>query len=75
MTQNKRRGGALLITIGVLASLVAILVATTATEQVTLKGIGNRTAARRAKLMAEAGIQQALATPGHAKHDANDPAR
>jgi type II secretory pathway component PulK len=55
-------GGALLLTIGVMASLVAILVAAAATERVTLRGIGNRTAARRARLMADAGIQQALAT-------------
>jgi DNA uptake protein ComE-like DNA-binding protein len=64
MTRARRlqNGGALLITIGILATLVAILSATAATQHVTLRGIGNRMALRRARIMAESGIQQALAT-------------
>lgn len=64
MTRSRRQrsGAALLITIGVLASLVAILVASATTERVTLQGVYNRTIARRARLMAEAGVQQALVT-------------
>ncbi|HWA83953.1 MAG TPA: type II secretion system protein GspK [Fimbriimonadaceae bacterium] len=60
--RNTRSGGALLITIGVVASLVAIVLTATSTEQVTLRAISNRTAARRARMMAESGIQQAIAT-------------
>ncbi|HVT14146.1 MAG TPA: type II secretion system protein GspK [Fimbriimonadaceae bacterium] len=60
--RNSRSGGALLITIGVVASLVAIVLTATSTEQVTLRAISNRTAARRARMMAESGIQQAIAT-------------
>lgn len=60
--RTTRSGGALLITIGVVASLVAIVISATSTEQVTLRAIANRTAARRAKMMAESGIQQAIAT-------------
>jgi|GEM_PF-351440 len=60
--RSRRHGGILLITIGVLASLVAILAAAAATNRVQLRSIANRTATRRARLMAEAGIQEALVT-------------
>lgn len=64
MTRRRRlhSGGVFLITVGVLASLVAILAATAANEQVTLRAIANRTSARRARLMADSGIQFGLET-------------
>ncbi len=60
--RSKQSGGVMLLTIGVLASLVAILVTAAATQHVTLQGVSNRMQARRARLMAEAGIQTALVT-------------
>jgi type II secretory pathway component PulK len=62
LRRSRRSGAALIITLGVLAGLVAILVATFSTQQVTLQAIGNRTQARRARLVADAGIQRALST-------------
>ena len=59
---RRNRGSVLLLTIGVLASLIAIVAVTASSMQVNLRGISNRTSARRARLMAEAGIQEALVT-------------
>lgn len=58
--QSNRRGASFILTLGVLVSLVAILAAAASTQHTALMGIGNRMSARRARLSAEAGLQNAL---------------
>lgn len=56
-----RSGGVFIITIGVLAALVAILAAAAASQKVNIDAIGNRMNERRALLAAQSGVQRALA--------------
>src|SRR4051794_6040341 len=60
--RSKRAGVTFIMTIGVLAGLVAILAAAAATQMVAIRSTGNRMWERRARLAAESGIQRALAT-------------
>jgi type II secretory pathway component PulK len=56
-----RRGGILLITLGTIAALMAILVAVASTQLVSVQAVTNRIQARRARIIAESGIQYGLA--------------
>lgn len=56
-----RRGATFIVTVAVLAGLVAILAGAAATHRVAVSAAINRMEARRARLAAEAGLQRAIA--------------
>ena len=61
MRRTKRAGGVFVIALAVIAGLVSILALTAASQQAANKTQIRRMELRRARLMAEAGIQRALA--------------
>ncbi len=60
-TRRSERGIVFVIALAVLAALVAILAATAASQRVAMRAETNRIDERRARLMAQAGIQRAIA--------------
>lgn len=56
-----QRGAVLVVTLVVIAAITSILAVMAANQQTAIKAAINRTEAKRARLMAESGIQRALA--------------
>jgi type II secretory pathway component PulK len=61
MMRSRRKGAALILVLAVLSGTAAILAGAFATQRIAFKAELNRLEQRRARLMAEAGLQRALA--------------
>jgi type II secretory pathway component PulK len=57
---KRQRGGSLVVTLAVLAGLVALIGVLSSSQSESMRAQTNRMAMRRAQLMAEAGIQRAI---------------
>lgn len=58
----RRRGAVLVMTLAVLTAVITVLAATAATQRLAFKAATNRTEKQRAEILAQSGLQRALAS-------------
>lgn len=59
--RSRRQGASLILTLGVLGGILALLASTALTQRVAVQAVANRMETSRARLVARAGVQRALA--------------